>query len=104
MAGKKGQRQYSRELKEQAVRMALEHGLTYPEITAALGIRDPGRMKVWMRVYRREGAAAFGKSRGRPRQDQSLEMQVQRLRMENTLLKKFHSELRKARLAKRNIG
>ncbi len=104
MAGTRGQRHYSRELKEQAVRMALEQGLTYPEITAALGIRDPGRVKVWMRAYRREGAAAFNKRQGRLRRDHSLQMEVERLRMENTLLKKFHSELRHARLAKRNIG
>lgn len=41
MAGKKGMKHYSRELKERAVRMALEEGLGYAAITAALAIRDP---------------------------------------------------------------
>ena len=104
MAGKRGSTHYERELKEQAVRMALEQGLTYPEITAALEIRDPGRVKVWMRAYRREGFAAFNRPQGRPRKDHSLQTEVARLRMENTLLKKFHSELRRVQLARRNIG
>ena len=104
MAGKRGSTHYERELKEQAVRMALEQGLTDPEITAALGIRDPGRVKVWRRAYRRAGFAAFSRPQGRPRKDPRLPAEVARLRIENTLLKKFHAELRKARLAKRNIG
>jgi len=36
--------------------------------------------------------------------EESLEEEVKRLRMENDLLKKFHAELRKGMLAKRNIG
>jgi transposase len=104
MAGKKGMAHYRSAVKEQAIRMALEQGLTYPEITAALGLRDPGRVKAWMRAYRREGWAAFTKPQGRPRQAQREQRELERLRMENTLLKKFHTELRQLALAKRNIG
>jgi transposase len=104
MSGKKGMGHYGRELKEQAVRMHLEQGMTYPAITQALGLRDPNRAKVWVRAYRREGWAAFTKLHGRPRAENREHAELARLRMENTLLKKFHSELRKLPLAKRNIG
>lgn len=42
MSGKKGQAHYSLELKQQAVRMVLEQGMSYPAVTKALAIRDPG--------------------------------------------------------------
>jgi transposase-like protein len=104
MSGKKGMFKYSREVKEQAVRMHLEEGMTYPAITHALGLSDPNRVKVWVRIYRREGWTAFTKPQGRPRAENHDQAELARLRMENTLLKKFHSELRKLQLAKRNIG
>jgi len=104
MSGKKGQSHYPYELQARAIRLVLEQGMTYPAVTAALGIRDPGRVKVWMRAYRREGLAAFHKPKGRPRADQREERELERLRMENALLKKFHTELRRLELAKRNIG
>jgi transposase-like protein len=44
------------------------------------------------------------KLKGRPRKSESEQSELERLRMENDLLKKFHTELRKAGLAKRNIG
>jgi transposase len=95
---------YSRELKEQAVRMHLEQGMIYPAIAQALGLCGPKRPKVWMRAYRREGWAAFSKSPGRPRAENREQVELARLRMENPLLKKIHSELRKLQLAKSNIG
>jgi transposase-like protein len=104
MSGKKGMMHYRRDLKEQAVRMHVEQGMTYPAITLALGLRDPNRAKVWVRAYRREGWAACTKSQGRPRAENREQAELARLRMENALLKKFHSELRKAQLAKRHIG
>ncbi len=104
MAGKKGMTHYSRELKLRAVQMYLEDGMPYAAITESLSIRDPGRVQLWVRAYRQEGAAAFTKPIGRPRKKHTLESEVARLRMENALLKKFHSELRKLELAKRNIG
>lgn len=104
MSGKTGMKHYRRELKEQAVRMHLEQGMTYPAITQALELRDPNRVKRWVHAYRQEGWAAFDKPQGRPRADTQEQAELARLRMENTLLKKFHSELRKLQLAKRNIG
>ena len=104
MAGKKGMTHYAFELKMRAVQMFLEEGLPYAAITESLNIRDPGRVKLWVHAYRREGATAFTKPIGRPRKKQTRESELERLRMENALLKKFHSELRKLELAKRNIG
>ena len=105
MAGKKGMTHYPRELKLEAVRMFFEEGMTQAEITEVLGLRSEGRVEVWVRQYRREGVAAFFKPIGRPRKrPESAEAETERLRMENALLKKYHSDLRVKLLAKRNIG
>ena len=105
MAGKKGMKHYPRELKLEAVRMFFEEGMTRAEITQALEIRSEGRVETWVRQYRQEGPAAFFKPIGRPRKEPESEAsEIERLRMENELLKKYHTDLRKRLLAKRNIG
>ena len=105
MSGKKGMKHYPKEVKLEAVRMFLEEGMTRREVKAALGLRSEGLVKRWVGQYRREGVEAFYKPKGRPRkQAESEQAELERLRMENALLKKYHSELRKEMLAKRNIG
>lgn len=105
MSGKKGMKHYPKELKLEAVRMFFEEGKTRAEITEALGLRSAGRVMVWTRQYRREGVGAFDKPIGRPpKREESEQAELKRLRMENSLLKKYHAELRKEMLAKRNIG
>ena len=105
MSGKKGMKHYPKEVKLEAVRMFFEEGMTRAEITIALGLRSEGRVEVWVRQYRREGVVAFSKPIGRPRKrPESEQSELERLRMENALLKKFHAELRKEEFAKRNIG
>ncbi len=104
MSGKKGMTHYRLELKVQAVRMHLEQKMSYAAITCALGLRDPNRAKNWVYAYRHRGWSAFTQPQGRPRTQGGEQADLVRLRMENTLLKKFHSELRKIQLAKRNIG
>ena len=107
MAGKKGMKHYPRELKLEAMRMFYEDGKTRKEITAALGIRSPGRVKTWLKQYRVEGEAAFNKKRrgpGRPPKKENTAAYIARLEMENELLKKYHTELRQGWLAPRNIG
>lgn len=105
MAGKKGMKHYPRELKLEAVRKFFEEGMTRAEITEALGIRSPGRVKAWVSQYRREGSGAFSRPKGRPRkQAEDQQAEIERLRMENELLKKYHTDLRERLLAKRNIG
>ena len=109
MAGKKGMKHYPLALKLEAVRLHEEEGKSYQEITAVLGIYDRGRVEKWLREYRREGEAAFGrgvehKKRGRPPKRENTEAYIARLEMEVDLLKKYHAELRKLEHAKRNIG
>lgn len=107
MPGIKGRKHYSVEVKLEAIRMFYEEGKTRQQITEALGIRDRDRVKKWLRQYRREGETAFlKKPRGpgrRPKKENAAAY-LARLEMENELLKKFHTELRKVSLAKRNIG
>ncbi len=104
MSGRKGMLHYQVEIKQEAVRLVLEEHLTYATVAARLEIRKPGRIKAWVRMYRREGELSFHKPIGRPVKTESEEREVERLRMENALLKKFHTELRKVQLAQRNIG
>jgi len=105
MSGKRGMKHYPAEMKLEVVRQFYEEGRTQAEITSALGICDPHRAKVWLKQYRREGYEGFSKPIGRPRQQaENAQTELKRLRMENTLLKKFHTELRKEVRAKRNIG
>jgi transposase len=105
MAGKKGMQHYPAATKLEAVRLFYEEKLTQAEITALLEIRDPHRVKVWLKQYRRDGLHAFTKPLGRPRkQPEDAQAELERLRMENALLKKYHTELRTQVLAKRNIG
>lgn len=103
MSGKKGMKHYPVETKLEAVRLFVDEGQTRSEIAKQLGC-SAGRVKKWVSQYRHE-EDAFQKPIGRPRQQpESEQEELKRLRMENDLLKKFHAELRKEVLAKRNIG
>jgi len=95
MARKKGSKDYPLEIKLEAIRLREEEGLLYQQITEKLEIRDPGRVKAWMRIYRKEGEAGLKKPRrGRPKKDwNSLEARIEQLEMENTLLKALAIEL-----------
>lgn len=105
MGAEKERRKYSAELKLDVVRLFIEEKKTRREIAELLDIENTDYIKMWVRKYRREGAAAFTKVLGRPKKDtESLEAEVKRLRMENDLLKKLQSESLKIMLAKRDIG
>ena len=104
MSGKKGMLHYEVQLKQEAVRMFLEEHCTYETIAKELGIRKSERIKAWVRMYRREGELSFHKPIGRPLKAEAELRELERLRMENALLKKFHTDLRGLRLAQRNIG
>ena len=89
MSGKKGMKHYPVETKLEAVQLHLEEGKTYVEVGQLLAVADPQRIEVWVRQYRREGAAGLNKPKGRPRKRvESPEEELKRLRMENALLKK----------------
>ena len=55
MPCKKGMTHYSRSVKEQAVKMHLEEGMTNPEIMKTLGIVDERRVRKWCETYREYG-------------------------------------------------
>jgi transposase-like protein len=104
MSGKKGMVHYDIEVKREAVRMVEEEHLSYAEVAKRLEIRKAARIEAWVAMYRKEGEQSFLKRIGRPPQAESEQGELERLRMENALLKKFHSELRELQLAQRNIG
>ena len=104
MSGTKGMLHYRVETKREAVRLVLEEHHSYAEVAVLLGIRKSARIEAWVHMYRREGELSFHKPIGRPPKRQSESRELERLRMENALLKKFHTELHGMRLAPRNIG
>lgn len=104
MSGRKGMLHYKLETKQEAVRLVLEEYLSYTEVAVRLGIRKSERIEVWVRMYRREGELSFHKPIGRPPKAHTEQRELERLRMENALLKKFHTELQGMRRAPGNIG
>jgi transposase len=104
MSGTKGMRHYAIEVKREAVRLVEEENLSYGEVAKHLETRKAERIERWVAMYRKEGELSFHKAKGRPRKVENEQSELKRLRMENALLKKFHSELRKVPLAQRNIG
>jgi transposase len=104
MSGTKGMLHYKVETKQEAVRLVLEEHRSYAEVAVILGIRKSARIEAWVHMYRREGELSFHKPIGRPPKIETEQRELERLRMENALLKKFHTELHGMRLAPRNIG
>lgn len=104
MSGRKGSMHYPIEVKRGAVRLVEEERLSYAEVAKRLKLRKAERIERWMAMYRKEGEVSFHKPKGRPRKSEDEQSELERLRMENALLKKFHSELREQELAPRNIG
>lgn len=107
MARTKGSKDYPLEMRREAIRLFYKEGLTRAQITEQLGLRDPGRVKNWLRRYRKEGEAFFSSQRhrsGRRPKKENTAAYIARLEMEIDLLKKFHTELRQGSLAKRDIG
>jgi transposase-like protein len=86
----KGQKyeSYSEELKKRAIEMRLQ-GMTKAAVAKTLGIKDIGRLKVWMRKYKMQGEFGLVDSRGRPKTYVDQERYVKRLEMENAVLKKW---------------
>jgi transposase len=105
MAGKKGMRHYELETKLRAVQLYLEQGYTQSQIAQQLDLPRKELVEQWVHRYRREGVQGFRKPIGRPRKSPlSQEGYIARLEMENALLKKYHTELCKVMLARRDIG
>ena len=99
MSGKKGMKAYPFSIKEQAVRMFIEEGITKKEVARILGITDSNRIKRWASTYRKYGVTGLmPKPKGRPIKhrgttQEQVEDELKRLRMENELLKNFLYEM-----------
>jgi transposase len=105
MAGKKGSKPYPFEVKLKAVHLFLDEGKSQAEIVEALSLSGKHLVKEWVHFYRLEGEKGLSKRGGRPKENlASDKARIERLEMENELLKKFHTELRKVKLARCNIG
>jgi transposase len=107
MTRRKGSKDYPEWMKREAIRLYQEEGWSAREICEKYSIADIKRVSVWVRQYHREGEAMFAGKRsrsGRKPKRENTAAYIARLEMENDLLKKFHTELRRDSLVKRNIG
>jgi transposase-like protein len=107
MTRRKGSKDYPEWMKREAIRLHQEEGWSAGEILDRYSIRDRNRINAWVRQYRAEGEAMFAGKRsrsGRKPKRENTAAYIARLEMENDLLKKFHAELRRDSLVKRNIG
>ncbi|GED61544.1 transposase [Brevibacillus formosus] len=87
---KKGQklRSYSHEFKMEAIRLHIEEGWTYRRIMEHMGIPDRHRLKVWMKKYKQLGEFGLMDQRGRREEYIDQARYVQKLKRENSMLKK----------------
>jgi transposase-like protein len=101
----KGQKykQYSDEIRIEAIRLHLEEGWKYRKITEHFGIQDKDRVKRWMRKYKQLGEFGLMDQRGRREEYIDQDRYVKRLKRENTMLKKC-LKIWMREVQKRNIG
>ena len=72
----------------EAIRLHVEKGWTYRKIMEHLGISDRHLLKVWMRKYKQLGEFGLLDQRGRREEYIDQDRYVQKLKRENTMLKK----------------
>ena len=84
-------KQYSREFKQEAVRLVTEGGLSLAQAARDLGLNETmlGRWKRWKKEFEAQGAKAFP-GQGQPQDEElaRLRRQVEVLRQEREVLKK----------------
>jgi transposase-like protein len=93
MSGRTGMKHYDVEVKREAVRMFLEEHHTYAIIAKELGIRKAARIAVWVRMNREEGEQSFYKPIRLSLKVEAEQRELERLRMENALLKKISYQI-----------
>ena len=82
--------EYTKEFKEDAVRLVLDKGKTQNEVARELGIHQSALCR-WVRKVRRQGKEAFpghGKLTPSDQKVQDLEKELRRVTQERDLLKK----------------
>ena len=91
MAERRGRRTYTREFKEDAVRLVTDSRVPVSQAALDLGIHENTIYK-WMRQYREDPGGAFpGKGRLKPEDEE-----LRRLQRENEVLKEERDILKKA--------
>lgn len=91
MGEKKGRGSYTREYKEDAVRLVTDRGLPVSQVALDLGIHENTIYK-WMRQYKADPEGAFpGKGCLKPGDEE-----LRRLQRENEVLKEEREILKKA--------
>jgi len=86
-------RKYSKEFREEAVKMVVEGGLSKAEVGRRLGVHQT-QIGNWVQAFRADGAAAFpgnGKLKPQDAEVRRLEKENRELRQENEFLKKTAS-------------
>ena len=87
----RGRGSYSREFKEDAVRLVTEKGISVTQVAMDLGIHENTIYK-WMRQYKADPEGAFpGKGRLKPQDEE-----FRRLQRENEVLREEREILKKA--------
>lgn len=95
MAGKKGMKHYSIEFRQKIVDLHLKEGVSVSQLSEEYCL-NPSQIHFLCQRFRKYGTPKqlTGKKRGRPtNKEETLEQEVQRLRMENEVLKKYHELL-----------
>lgn len=83
---------YSKELKIQIVKLYLETDINYNEIINKYGIKSKTQLYSWVKKYKLYGEKAFKNNLSKPNfnlQFNSLDEEVNFLRIENSYLKKL---------------
>ena len=95
MAGKKGMKCYSIEIRKKAVKMFFEEGYRKSDIRTALDIKNDSQLEEWFRRFRTEGYAGLAyKKKGRKskRKDDITALErIEELEMKVELLEAFLS-------------
>jgi transposase len=87
----KGRGSYTREFKEDAVRLVTDKGMSVTQVAMDLGIHENTIYK-WIRLYKADPAGAFpGKGRLKPQDEE-----MRRLQRENEILREEREILKKA--------
>jgi len=87
----RGRGSYSREFKEDAVRLVTDKGISVSQVAMDLGIHENTIYK-WMRQYKADPGGAFpGKGRLKPQDEE-----FRRLQRENEVLREEREILKKA--------
>lgn len=92
---------YTKEFKLKAVKMYLDEGVSYKQVASKLNIKSKTQFINWVKQFQEKGADSFdietrgrgtGGKRGRPKTKfNSLEEEVEYLRMEVEFLKKLRA-------------